>query len=324
MATHGLLLPTRGSVVKSRTSSDLTAKTQADVIQLARRAEAYGFDAVWIGDSLFVKPRHDPLTTLAAIASQTDVVRLGTAVYLPPLRHPVSVAHETATLDQISQGRFVFGVGTGSKGVGGTSVEHEYDAVDVSWADRGVLFDEGLEILTRLWAGETVSYDGDHYTLDEVALGFEPNRPPPIYFGSIVHPEKGILRRTRERIATFGDGWMPFGSSPAAFENALEGIEATMADAGRDPGELEKTYYLDTRIAESEEAAIDDALAFIREYYPALDVSESDLRARGVFGPPERILESLERYEQAGVEHFVVRFLTENQHEQLNRFADIV
>lgn len=324
MATHGLLLPTRGSVLTSHTSSGLTAKTQADVIQLAQRAETFGFDAVWIGDSLFVKPRHEPLTTLSAIASATDAVRLGTAVYLPPLRDPVNVAHLTTTLDQLSQGRFVFGVGTGSKGVGGTSVEHEYEAVDVPWEDRGAIFDEQLEIITRLWQGETVSFDGEHFTLDEVSLGFEPNREPPVYFGSIVHPEKGILRKTRQRIAEYGNGWMPFGASPDSFANAWDGIAADVADAGRDPGSIEKTYYLDTRIAPSEEEAIEDSLEFIREYYPTLDITRSDLRDRGVFGPPERVAEQLAAYEDAGVEHIVIRFLTENQHEQLNRYAEIV
>lgn len=324
MASHGILLPTRGSVLTSQTSSGLTAKTQADVVDLAKRAETFGFDAVWIGDSVFVKPRHEPLVTLAAIASATDTVRLGTAVYLPPLRHPVNVAHATATLDQISRGRFVFGVGTGSKGVGGTSVEHEYEATGTSWADRGPIFDEGLEIITRLWEGETVTFDGEFFSIEEVNLGFEPNRPPPVYFGSIVHPEKGVLKVIRDRIAAHGDGWMPFGTTPEAYANALDGIEDTMSAAGRDPSRLERSYYLDTRLAESEQAAVDDALAFIREYYPTLDISEEDLRARGVFGPPERIAEHLERYEEAGVEHFVVRFLTENQHEQLNRYATIV
>lgn len=324
MASHGLLLPTRGSVLTSQTPSELTAKTQSDVVNLAKRAEAFGFDAVWVGDSAFVKPRHEPLVTLAAIASVTDTVRLGTAVYVPPLRHPVNVAHATATLDQISRGRFVFGVGTGSKGVGGTSVEHEYEAVGTSWEDRGAILDEGLEIITRLWNGETVTFDGDFFSFEDVNLGFEPNRPPPIHFGSIVHPEKGVLKAIRDRIAAYGDGWMPFGASPEGYANALDGIETDMSAAGRDPSRLKRAYYLDTRLAESEEAAIEDALAFIRKYYPTLEITEEDLRGRGVFGPPERLAEHLERYEEAGVEHFVVRFLTENQHQQLNQFATLV
>src|ERR1700739_3716007 len=82
------------------------------LLDLAVRAEALGFDSVWVGDSLPARPRHDPLTLLAAVAAGARKVQLGTAVFLPALRNPVVLAHQLATLDQISEGRLGLGAGT--------------------------------------------------------------------------------------------------------------------------------------------------------------------------------------------------------------------
>lgn len=324
MASHGFLLPTRLSVMASDTTSTLTAKTRSDVVGLARRAERSGFDSVWIGDSVLAKPRHEPLTTLAAIAAATEAVLLGTAVYLPPLRDPVNVAHLTATLDQLSGGRFVFGVGTGSTGTLGSSVEHEYEEMGIPWERRGDLFDEQLDVITGLWSGEPLEYDGEFYSYDGASIGFRPSRRPPIHVGSTVHPEKGVLRAVRERIAAHGDGWFPAMASPDALAHGIDQIERAMREAGRDPSRLEVVYYQDVLIAESEEAALAKERAFIEEYYPGMDPTDEELKRRGVFGPPEQLVDHVAEYEAAGVDRFVARFPTENQYDQLGRYAAAV
>jgi hypothetical protein len=102
MPSHGILLPTRASVQSSSDRPTLTARTAGDVVGLAQRIEALGFESVWVGDSVLAKPRHEPLTTLSAVAAATEAVELGTSVYLPPLRDPVHIAHQAATLDQLS------------------------------------------------------------------------------------------------------------------------------------------------------------------------------------------------------------------------------
>src|SRR5437016_13330435 len=96
----GHLLPTRERVMEGRPGT-------GPLLDLAVRAEGLGFDSVWVGDSLLARPRHDPLTLLAAVAAQTKKVLLGTAVFLPALRNPVVRARRLATLDQISEGRLV-------------------------------------------------------------------------------------------------------------------------------------------------------------------------------------------------------------------------
>src|SRR6185436_2274268 len=94
----GYLLPTRESVMEGHPEA-------APLLALAERAEGLGYDSIWIGDSLTSRPRHEPLTLLAAVSGRTRKVKLGTAVLLPALRNPVLLAHSVATLDQVSNGR---------------------------------------------------------------------------------------------------------------------------------------------------------------------------------------------------------------------------
>ena len=100
----GYLLPTRESVMEGRPEA-------APLLKLAQKAEGLGYDSIWVGDSLLARPRHEPLTLLAGVAGCTDHVKLGTAILIPALRNPVVMAHQIATLDQVSDGRTIIGVG---------------------------------------------------------------------------------------------------------------------------------------------------------------------------------------------------------------------
>ena len=103
----GYLLPTRERVMEGRPEA-------GPFLALAERAEALGYDSLWVGDSLLARPRHDALTLLAAVAARTRRPELGTAVLLPALRNPVLLAHQVATLDQIAEGRVILGIGIAS------------------------------------------------------------------------------------------------------------------------------------------------------------------------------------------------------------------
>ena len=104
----GYLLPTREQIMEGRPET-------GPMLELATRAEAMGFDSIWVGDSLLARPRHEPLTLLAGVAGRVPRVQLGTAVLLPALRNPVLLAHQVATLDQVSEGRLILGVGIRSE-----------------------------------------------------------------------------------------------------------------------------------------------------------------------------------------------------------------
>lgn len=318
MESYGYLLPTRGAVLTSDADATLTAKATADVVGMASRAEALGYDAVWVGDSVLAKPRFEPLSTLAAVASSTDAVELGTGIYLPTLRNPVHVAHQTATIDQLSGGRFSFGVGVGI----GADTKAEYENLDVPYRERGPRMDELLDIVTGLWSGETVDYEGRFYDLDDASIGFGPVDDIPVYIPSAAFdPDDGLPAPIRDRIVAHADGWLPIWLSPADYERTLDAIHEFIADAGGDPETLDPALYLDVVIDEKE-AAIDTAREFYDRYYPAWDrLSDDAIDARGAFGPPTEVAEMLDDYAAAGVETFAVRFTTPNQREQLRRFS---
>ena len=111
----------------------------APLLALAERAERLGFDSIWVGDSVLARPRHDAITLLGAVAGRTRRVALGTAVLLPALRNPVLLAHQVATLDQVSDGRVILGIAAGW-------LDAEFDAVGVPYAERGARTDEAIEI----------------------------------------------------------------------------------------------------------------------------------------------------------------------------------
>jgi alkanesulfonate monooxygenase SsuD/methylene tetrahydromethanopterin reductase-like flavin-dependent oxidoreductase (luciferase family) len=323
MVSHGYVLPTRGIVLSSDDSLEQAARVETEVVGLAGRAEALGFDAVWVGDSVLAKPRLEPLSTLSAVAGATEAVTLGTAVYLPQLRHPIHVAHQAATVDLVSGGRLAIGVGVGV----GSDVESEHEQLDLPYDRRGALLDEGLEIVTGLWNDDPVSFDGEFFEVEDADIGLRPcGGSPPLYIASATFdPRDGFPRRIRERIERHGAGWLPIGMSPEMYEAGLARARELVDEAGRDPLAFDAAYYQDVVIAETEAAAIEEAREFLDRYYPAWDrLSDDEIRARGAFGPPSVVEETLREYADAGVESFVTRFTATDQRDQLRRFAEIV
>src|SRR2546430_10539314 len=171
----GVLIPTREVVMSGRPET-------GPLLTMAERAEAAGFDSVWTGDALIARPRHEPLTLLAAVAARTKRVRLGTAVLLPALRNPVVLAHIVGTLDRIAEGRVILGVGIAGDM---PAIRKEFAAAGVPWDRRVGRFLEILAICQALWTRDGVSFSGKHFTLDNVTMEPKPHRPggPPIWIG---------------------------------------------------------------------------------------------------------------------------------------------
>jgi len=173
----------------------------AEMIDNARRVERLGYDAIWSGDHIIMhNPIMDVMTVLATYAAVTERVKIGTAVYLVPLRHPVATAKQVASLDLLSQGRFIFGVGVGGE------IVREFNAVNVSVTERGRRTDEGLEIITRVLSEKNVTFEGKHFHLQDVTLEPQPQQKPypPIWIG-------GRSPRSLRRALELADGWDPFG-----------------------------------------------------------------------------------------------------------------
>ncbi len=166
--------------------------------ELARHVESAGFNAAFIGHHSFTPETKDPsapLMLLAAIAARTEQLRLGTGVFLGALHHPIAICEQVATLDQISGGRAVFGVGTGYR-------KYEFDAYGSPFEKRGRRLNETLEILRTTWTTGSFQHDGEFFHFDDVKL-YPPcvQQPhPPIYVG-------GTSGAAIERAARLGDTW---------------------------------------------------------------------------------------------------------------------
>lgn len=156
--------------------------TPSNLVEYAVAAEEAGWDGVFMADAIGNEQAErfiDPWTTLSGIATQTERIRLGTWISPVPRRQPWQLAHELATLDELSDGRVILGAGLGA--------QHNYDAVGMedTMAERGDRYDEALEVIVGLWEGEPYSYDGDYYTIDELQLPVTPVQTPriPILMG---------------------------------------------------------------------------------------------------------------------------------------------
>ena len=150
----GILLPTRGLLLRNQQPTGIER-----LIGLAERAEQGGLDGVWVGDSLVAKPRMEPLSVLSALAVRTSRVRLGTAVLLPALRHPVLLAQTLATVELISEGRLVIGAGVG--GAFNEDQKREWEVAGVPSRGRGRRFEEIIEIVHGLGSGRPFTFNKD-------------------------------------------------------------------------------------------------------------------------------------------------------------------
>ena len=162
--------------------------------------EALGFDSVWTGEHmLFHGPVSDGLITLAAFAGRTSRLKIGSAINLLPLRPPVVVAKAVSTLDIVSQGRFIFGVGVGGE------FPQEFEACGVPHRERGRRANEAIEICRRLWTEDHVTYAGKIFQLHDVTMLPKPVQPggPPIIVS-------GRSEAAIRRAALLGDGYMPY------------------------------------------------------------------------------------------------------------------
>ena len=151
-----------------------------EVTDLARQVEGLGFDSLWVTENVHSDvPSLEPLITLGIIAANTNRVTIGPAVLLLPLRSPVGLAHAVASLDRLSHGRFILGVGAGGDAAEG------YQAYGIPLEERGRRCDEALEIMTSLWTKESVSFTGKFSDFRDYVLGAKPvQKPhPPIWLG---------------------------------------------------------------------------------------------------------------------------------------------
>jgi alkanesulfonate monooxygenase SsuD/methylene tetrahydromethanopterin reductase-like flavin-dependent oxidoreductase (luciferase family) len=296
MTAIGYLLPTREAVMEGRPAA-------RPLVDLAVRAEGLGYDSVWVGDSILARPRHEPLTLLAAAAAKTGRALLGTAVLLPALRNPVVLAHQLATLDQIAEGRVILGVGIASDV---PNIRAEFLACGIPFEGRVGRMLEGLRLARALWAGQPVDWDG-RWKVEKGVLGPLPHRPggPPIWIG-------GMVEASLERVARHFDGWFPNGPDAAAFAKGWAQIRRLAREAGRDPSAIAGAAYLTLAIDADKARAEARLNAYLENYYGQL--AHLVARRQATYaGPPAGAAEWLKAWVAAGAAHLVLRFAGDHE-----------
>ncbi|MBY0400831.1 LLM class F420-dependent oxidoreductase [Myxococcota bacterium] len=276
----GVILPNSGTF----------ADPQA-ILAVAEAAEGLGYDALWTADHLVLPvetqtnypyirgakirldPSHaffEPLIALAAVATRTTRIRLGISVYLAALRHPIAVAKQIASLDRLSNGRMILGVGAGW-------IPEEYETLGIPFAERGRYLDEHIQAMRTLWRDEKPRFSGKHYAFD--GIGFEPKplrRDVPIWVG-------GNSPAARRRAARLGDGWHVIDVPMAELEAGIAALAEECHAAGRSPASVPTS--IRSQIA-----------------LTVRPVPESE-RMVPLTGPVDAVLADLRRYRELGVAH---------------------
>jgi alkanesulfonate monooxygenase SsuD/methylene tetrahydromethanopterin reductase-like flavin-dependent oxidoreductase (luciferase family) len=292
----GYLLPTREHIMEARPSA-------APLLDLAARAESLGYDSVWVGDSLLARPRHEPLTLLAGVAGRVKRVELGTAVLLPALRNPLLLAHQVATLDQVSEGRLILGVGFAADV---PNIRAEFAAAGVPFEKRIGRMMEGLRLCRALWTGQEVTWDGRWQVAGGV-LAPVPHRHggPPLWIG-------GNLPASLERAGKWFDGWFPIAPDAPTFTRQWAEVKRIAADAGRDPATLSGAMYLTIFVDEDAARAEARLDAFLERYYgqPAAMLRR---RQAHYAGAKSGLAAWLDGYAEAGAGHLVLRFAGDHE-----------
>ncbi|MHA3795378.1 TIGR03619 family F420-dependent LLM class oxidoreductase [Sphingomonas sp. YL-JM2C] len=254
------------------------------LIDLAVEAEVAGIASLWTSEHLInvdyvrerigERPYYHPLAILSAIASRTSRIMLGTSVLVLPFHNPFDLAKYIATLDMLSRGRVILGIGSGN-------VEREFDTLGVPWAKRGAMTDEIVAVLRALWEQESADHEGAFWRFSDVHTAPKPyrGRRLPIWIGGSSAP---ALRRA----ARAGDGWQPVGVTPEQFAEQIAGLRAMAREKGRDPAAIEVCARFNLSFDDSESAA-HERLSLIdgRDLAQVIDIAR--------------------RFQAAGADHFI-------------------
>jgi probable F420-dependent oxidoreductase len=273
----------------------------AELAQIAQAADRLGFFYVGVCDHVAIPRSHagamgttwyDTMTTLGFLAGLTTTTRLLSHVAVPAYRHPLISAKAVMTLDALSNGRAIFGVGAGH-------VEAEFDTFGVSFAERGKLLDECIDVIDAALTDEFVTMTTPNYAVTDMGLAPRPIQTPrpPIWVGGSA---PAALRRAAER----GDGWLPQGTPRGEMPAAIETINRLREPTGREPVEI---------------GVITEPL-YVGE--PTFDVGK-----RTITGSAEKIAESLREFADMGCSHLQVRFRNRTLDElldQMDAFATTV
>jgi alkanesulfonate monooxygenase len=268
----------------------------AGLVDYGVRMEELGYESIWAWDHILLGvepsfPIHEALTILTAIAARTSRIKVGTGVLVMPMRNPVLLAKELATIDHISGGRLILGTAVGW-------YRREFDSLGADFTQRGRMMEQGLEILKRLWTEDKVDGSYPPYNLRGAVLQPKPvQKPhPPILIG-------GYVDAVLKRVATKGDGWLTYYYTVASFKKAWAKIRTFAEEAGRDPDTLTATNQLPVCVGPR--AKVEAPMKhWLQTEWDYASWSESTMDS-AIMGTPEECVEQLAAHIEAGLDRIV-------------------
>jgi probable F420-dependent oxidoreductase len=301
------------------------------IIDFARQVEDLGFESVFVTDHLLTARQFysvsflEPISTLSMVAGVTNRVKLGTSVMVLPIRHPVLLAKELATLQFLSQNRLVLGAGIGW-------YPPEYAAAGTAKSDRGPRTDEILDIIIPLLEGKAATHRGRFYSIDDVTIEPRSNRRPEIWIGGgsqLADPSSPELARFAEAVKARilrTEGWIPRPTCPPEeIARDWDELQTYLHTHGRDPATLtvahENFMHLVLTL---------DPIAAREEQHEAFSRIMSDVRGPSylekvyLFGTPEQIIGSLQARIDAGVQRFMLHTMTPDPRQLEHWLTEIV
>ncbi len=302
MTKFGVFLPVSGRAASRQT-----------LMQAAQQAEALGYDSVWSADRIIIpweikttypyskeatfivppdRPFFEPLTCLAFLAGCTEKIQLGMSVMVMPYRHPLYWAKIATTIDHLSMGRFIMGVGVGW-------MQEEFVAMNAPFRERGKVSDEQLQLLDTIWQENHATFHGQHYNFDDIAFSPKPYQKPriPIWVG-------GEGKPAQRRAGIYGDAWFPYfvRITPKELAARFDNVRHCAREAGRNSDEI--TF----------------ACCLPIELTPQDTPQEVDY----LKGSMQQITEAIKKFQDVGVAHMGLQFMIPHypeRQEQIERFA---
>ena len=283
------------------------------LMEAAQQAEALGYDSVWAADRVVMpwtintpypyskeasfivppdRPFFDTLTCLAFLAGCTEKIQLGMSVMVLPYRHPLHWAKIATTIDQLSTGRLIMGVGVGW-------MEEEFAAMNAPFKERGKVSDEQLTLLKQLWTEEHITFRGKYYTVDDIAFSPKPYQKPriPIWVG-------GEGKAAQRRAGRFGDAWFPYfvRIMPKELAARFANVRTEAQNAGRNPNDVDLACCLPIELAPQDVPQEQDYLK----------------------GSIKQVTDAIRRFLDVGVTHIGLQFMIPHypeRQQQIERFA---
>lgn len=310
----------------------------------AKTTEELGFDAVWVHDHVVWNSQmhrhhissgsadaiaddqtadfYESLTVLSYLAGQTSRVKLGVACLVMPTRNPIYAAKQLATLDHLTGGRLVVGVGLGSKATQGSN---EFGVFQVPYSKRGPLTDEYIDVMKAIWTEPLASHDGPAIQFKDAEVFPKPyQRPhPPVWVG-------GWTNKAAERTGRRGDGWIPGWLSPTEMAEGRKVLVRTAEEAGRDPSKIVVAVEKLASIATTREAALERALPTVRQSSKTYERDVDDIQFaldRHIFGSVDDVRHRVREFIDAGVTHFELKLLyssVDELEEQMGLWAESI